>query len=58
MVSPGRTPVSSVSSACDSLSVTPAVALRANMPQCHWPRQRKSVLARPVESLRHSTSAD
>jgi hypothetical protein len=32
-----------------SLSVTPAVALRTNMPQCHRPRQRKSVLARPVE---------
>jgi hypothetical protein len=32
-----------------SLSVTPAVALRANMPQCHRSRQRKSVLARPVE---------
>jgi hypothetical protein len=32
-----------------SLSVTPAVVLRTNMPQCHRPRQRKSVLARPVE---------
>jgi hypothetical protein len=33
-----------------SLTFPPAVALCANMPQCHRPRQRKSMLARPVET--------